>query len=104
MTRLRHRLRSAGARGLGERDWRPSSFSISNSARRLLWSDGTQAATVRRSATISSTSVLIGFVVAALEGLSLAVERKPAFGAGSLRLRGKDSNLDYLIQSQASYH
>jgi hypothetical protein len=22
----------------------------------------------------------------------------------SLRLRGKDSNLDYLIQSQASYH
>jgi hypothetical protein len=30
--------------------------------------------------------------------------RKPASGAGSRRLRGKDSNLDYLIQSQASYH
>ena len=30
--------------------------------------------------------------------------RKPALEAGSLRLRGKDSNLDYLIQSQASYH
>jgi hypothetical protein len=24
--------------------------------------------------------------------------------AGSQELRGKDSNLDYLIQSQASYH
>jgi hypothetical protein len=35
----------------------------------------------------------------------LAVKRKPAIvGAGIKRLRGKDSNLDYLIQSQASYH
>jgi hypothetical protein len=30
--------------------------------------------------------------------------RKPAPEAGFRRLRGKDSNLDYLIQSQASYH
>jgi len=30
--------------------------------------------------------------------------RKPAPEAGFQRLRGKDSNLDYLIQSQASYH
>jgi hypothetical protein len=30
--------------------------------------------------------------------------RKPAWEAGFQRLRGKDSNLDYLIQSQASYH
>ena len=35
LTRLGHRLRSAGARGLGERDWRPNSLSVSNSARRL---------------------------------------------------------------------
>ena len=30
--------------------------------------------------------------------------RKPAPEAGLGELRGKDSNLDYLIQSQASYH
>ena len=31
--------------------------------------------------------------------------REPRGGFGSTRrLRGKDSNLDYLIQSQASYH
>jgi hypothetical protein len=30
--------------------------------------------------------------------------RKPASEAGFRRLRGKDSNLDYLSQSQASYH
>ena len=35
LTRLGHRLRLAGARGLGERDWRPNSLSVSNSARRL---------------------------------------------------------------------
>ena len=29
---------------------------------------------------------------------------KPAVPSGFPRLRGKDSNLDYLIQSQASYH
>jgi hypothetical protein len=31
-------------------------------------------------------------------------KRKPASEAGLRELRGKDSNLDYLIQSQASYH
>jgi predicted nucleotidyltransferase len=35
LTRLGHKLRSAGARGLGERNWRPNSLSVSNSARRL---------------------------------------------------------------------
>jgi hypothetical protein len=30
--------------------------------------------------------------------------RKPAVCRTFVRLRGKDSNLDYLIQSQASYH
>jgi hypothetical protein len=30
--------------------------------------------------------------------------RKRASEAGLQQLRGKDSNLDYLIQSQASYH
>ena len=29
---------------------------------------------------------------------------KPAVSSGFLRLRGRDSNPDYLIQSQASYH
>src|SRR6266540_994802 len=29
---------------------------------------------------------------------------KAAVSGGFVRLRGKDSNLDYLIQSQASYH
>ena len=28
----------------------------------------------------------------------------PRFAARFLRLRGRDSNPDYLIQSQASYH
>jgi hypothetical protein len=31
-------------------------------------------------------------------------ERKGRLSGGPVRLRGKDSNLDYLIQSQASYH
>jgi hypothetical protein len=30
--------------------------------------------------------------------------KKPPLTGGFSRLRGKDSNLDYLIQSQASYH
>ncbi len=30
--------------------------------------------------------------------------RKPRLSGAFVRLRGKDSNLDYLIQSQASYH
>lgn len=29
---------------------------------------------------------------------------KPRLSGAFTRLRGKDSNLDYLIQSQASYH
>jgi hypothetical protein len=32
------------------------------------------------------------------------IGRKPAVSSKFQRLRGKDSNLDYLIQSQASYH
>ena len=32
------------------------------------------------------------------------IRKEPASEAGFRRLRGKDSNLDYLIQSQASYH
>ena len=31
-------------------------------------------------------------------------KREAAVSSGFVRLRGKDSNLDYLIQSQASYH
>jgi hypothetical protein len=34
----------------------------------------------------------------------LAPPRRRPLTAGFWRLRGKDSNLDYLIQSQASYH
>ena len=37
-------------------------------------------------------------------GAANTENRKPAVSSKSLRLRGKDSNLDYLIQSQASYH
>jgi hypothetical protein len=41
----------------------------------------------------------------ALRGASVvwAGNRKAAVSSGFARLRGKDSNLDYLIQSQASY-
>jgi hypothetical protein len=31
-------------------------------------------------------------------------KQKPGVGRAFVELRGKDSNLDYLIQSQASYH
>jgi hypothetical protein len=31
-------------------------------------------------------------------------KQKPRLSGAFLRLRGKDSNLDYLVQSQASYH
>ena len=33
-----------------------------------------------------------------------AGKKKAPLRGGFARLRGKDSNLDYLIQSQASYH
>ena len=33
-----------------------------------------------------------------------ARQRKTPPKRGFVRLRGKDSNLDYLVQSQASYH
>ena len=33
-----------------------------------------------------------------------ALDEKARCAGGFWRLRGKDSNLDYLIQSQASYH
>ena len=36
--------------------------------------------------------------------LSPAEQTKSPLSGGFARLRGKDSNLDYLIQSQASYH
>ena len=39
-----------------------------------------------------------------LRALSQLVEKTPLERGLSSRLRGKDSNLDYLIQSQASYH
>jgi hypothetical protein len=32
------------------------------------------------------------------------IKQKPRLSGAFGRLRGKDSNLDYLIQSQASYH
>jgi hypothetical protein len=33
-----------------------------------------------------------------------ALGKKSPLRGGFTKLRGKDSNLDYLIQSQASYH
>jgi hypothetical protein len=47
-----------------------------------------------------TTNVLVALRVVRRHALET---RKPASGAGFGRLRGKDSNLDYLIQSQASY-
>ena len=35
---------------------------------------------------------------------SLRPKRTRLWKVATVRLRGKDSNLDYLIQSQASYH
>ena len=35
---------------------------------------------------------------------ALATKEKPAVASGSLWLRGRDSNPNFLIQSQASYH
>jgi len=36
--------------------------------------------------------------------LRLPRKQESPLSGGFVRLRGKDSNLDYLIQSQASYH
>jgi hypothetical protein len=38
------------------------------------------------------------------QGIRFLGRGKAAISSGFQRLRGKDSNLDYLIQSQASYH
>jgi hypothetical protein len=38
-----------------------------------------------------------------VEAVAVSANKTPP-ERGSRRLRGKDSNLDYLIQSQASYH
>ena len=42
-------------------------------------------------------------VVASRRDVEQAAEKPPLY-SGFLRLRDEDSNLDYLIQSQASYH
>ena len=39
-----------------------------------------------------------------VRGVHRKTRAKNAVSARPLRLRGKDSNLDYLVQSQASYH
>ena len=43
-------------------------------------------------------------LLAAPDRSAALAQRKPRLSGAFERLRGKDSNLDYLIQSQASYH
>jgi hypothetical protein len=67
-------------------------------------SDVRTVAMKKRPCSDASRDLLLPPTLPLADIVALCQKQESPLSGGFSRLRGKDSNLDYLIQSQASYH